>query len=232
MLKKHFILKHLTLWIALGIVISSCRESGPEKNLAPIHNIFLVGFGMADSRNGLNHGHGADYYIYFDLKKDSVYIRHPKNTGGKEKVARAGRIPNLAQHEVIKDFVQSIQWEKTDNIFLDEDNCNRPFYLQYRKGNDQKTYLYNYATPNPRMLKITRFAVALCQGKKLPKTTKSLNVDSLMHHIQSHDSIPPPRILALCLVPIDTVEFMLRSLSKSALKNAPKESKIYQSRYH
>ena len=232
MVKKYFFPIHLTIWIALGFVVFSCRESGSKKVLTPVHNIFLVGFGMADSQNERNHGHGADYYIYFDLKKDSVYIHHSKNPDGKEKVARAGRIPNLAQHEAVRDFVQSVRWEKPGNIFLDEDNCNRPFYLQYRKGNDQKTYLYNYATPNPRILKITRFAVALCQGKKLAKTTKSLNVDSLMYHIQSQDSIPPPSILALCLVPIDTVEFMLRSLSKSALKNAPKESKIYQSRYH
>lgn len=236
MLKKHFSLKHLLPWIGMAILLFSCRESRPAKKPAPVHNIFLVGFGWPDSRNNINNGHGITYYLYLDLKKDSVYVYYPKNINKKEKIARAGRIPNLAQHEAIREFIQSVQWVKTGNTFLDEDSCNMPFYLQYRKDDNQKTYLYNYSTPTPSILKITRLAVALGndktgKNKMLSRTTKSLNVDSLMHLIQSQDSLPPPSTLAYCRVWIDSLGFKPGPLSKSDRKKVLKKSKVYQSVY-
>ncbi|MGV3504906.1 MAG: hypothetical protein ACO1O1_14445 [Adhaeribacter sp.] len=192
--------KYFPFLLAISTVLLSCRHFEPTKKPEPLHNILLVGLGKAHKANKNNLGHGPEYYIYFDLANDSVYVSYPKELEENKKFARTGRIPHLAQQPAIQDFIQSVQWEdKKSNIFINRDTCNLPFYLQYRKNKDQKTYLYNYSPAQPKILKITRYAVSLCKGNQLSLTKIALNEDSLIARILWQDEIPRPRDIEPCI---------------------------------
>lgn len=217
-------LKFWTVIVSLLLATSSC--DGPDSNsykllslkntTKPTHTILFVGFGGPDSITNVNKGYGVDYYAYFDLNKDSVYVWWRKELGTSERLAGFGKIKHLVSKDTLADFIRINGNLKSDTIeIINPQSCGRYYFVEYNVGSVKRTFFSNTHYTDIELVR--QYVFSLFNSKQIRFINPKFNEDSLMNNLITYYKFPAAKIIAPPAPPIISIgEFIspIKELSK------------------